>query len=83
MEYQCINGLRSTFGRSYLATERTPRRGNKPIAQGIALGYQEMPTFALKGQKHNRDESPMGSAFALSGRGCYHRLPRALPWAIS
>ncbi len=57
MEYQCTNGLKGQQAHS-------PRQ--RP-------GYQQMPTFALKGQKHNRDESPTCSAFALSGRDCHHR----------
>ena len=55
----------------------TPRRGNEPLALGIALGsrrWDNRPTGA-KALKEN-------NAFAPSGRGQPCTLPRVLPWAM-
>ena len=48
----------------YICLKRAPRRGNKPIAQGIALGVKNQNTNAPSGQNH----SSAIKAFALSGR---------------
>ncbi len=53
MRHQCTNGLKGQQAHS-------PRQ---------RLGYWQMPTFALKGQKLSQEATPQYNAFALSGRG--------------
>ena len=62
MDYQCTNGL----------------KGQQALSPGQRPGYQQTPTFALKGQKPY--ESDMLLPF--QGEGVITVLPRAMPWAM-
>jgi hypothetical protein len=54
-------------------------KGQKAHSPGHRPGLKSGATFALKGQKH----SATNNAFAPTGRGLRHLLPRAMPWAKS
>ena len=56
---------------------RNGLKGQKALSPGHRPGYQQMPTFALKGQKPY--ESDMLLPF--QGEGCVPHQPRAMPWA--
>ena len=58
--------------------QKRPERPKKHLAQGIALGTSEMPTFALKGQKH----ITLVGLLPLQGEVDISVLPRAMPWAM-
>ena len=63
-------------------------KGQRALSPGHRPGLKSGATFALKGQKH----SPTNNAFAPTGRGLRHMLPRAFlpckrpeverPWAV-
>ena len=57
---------------------RNGLKGQKALSPGHRPGYQQMPTFALKGQKPY--ESDMLLPF--QGEVDITVLPRALPWAM-
>ena len=61
---------------------KAPRKGNKHIAQGIALSMLE--GSVKRPERAKALPFPIGNIMLLplQGDGCTYQLPRAMPWAM-